>query len=1063
MKTKDTAFKGIMLFLLILFCIGAAYAADDTIIDNSIDDASFSLGETSVQESYGSDIYSSQEQDIVNSVDENPINENSKSHIGANVLGDGKNIYVSAGAKDGDGSEAKPFGDLKSAISIAADGDTVIVAAGSYSGVNNSNLAISQSGLTIKAADGATPSILGNSARRIFSLTGSNILLQGLFLSSGRANSNYGGGVLISSDDITIKNCTFYNCKALYGGAVFISGNNILIDDCEFKSNVASDNSYYTRGGAIYINGGLSNILLNNSRFGINGYNRADYGGAIFMSSSAVFNNSVFSNNIADDNGGAFYITNAASNSVFDNCLFNNNAAYGSYTAVTGGGAMAIYGTGNKIINSKFTKNWAKDCGGALMMFRSNNDIINTSFEDNTAGRGGAICLRFISNDVNENNRIIDCNFTGNGKPLGSSKEVLTKGGAIFSYANRTSIIGSNFVANLALSGGAVLFGCDANGNRANDNTIENSTFINNQAVRYGGGAISSASTGDKVINSTFISNTAKNYGGALSMDYVDVYGSTFTDNMAIEGTAIYAIETYVEGSDFSSSKVTVKGKGHQKSNLMSSSLQESGEGKVIVGLNKAEVKDSNIEEDDVVSLGISTIHQTDYTESLITVDNNYIGYCAEELCDQSMDGVILENLSIFRNSLNSNNVADYLKVLIWEYFKGTAEDDSLQKQVNIFADGDYLNSEDPIVADVIEKVNSGMKIDSENAIKILDDGKVIAYNFKALVTPQANQNVFIFNLSEVNETVVKETLTPVVYNGEEAKFNITITNNGKDDITGAFINDSDFDSELVYSSFESGSEDYNWIYNESSKIWVLNKTLEPGQSASIIISFKTTKSGEFRNNVTAGLGNHTFANSSNVTKVFTPNMTVEKISNNQSVEVGEKVSFTIIVKNTGDCNLTGVYITDKDYSDGLAYDGFVELSGKWSFDGKDTWNYDGVLEAGESASIELIFVASTPGEKVNTAIAGNNITNDTVNSTNVTNVTEVPEENDTEEDIPEDDSTDDTEEDVPEDTPEDVPEDVPKETQMKTLNVEKATGNPLFALVIVLSILGFVPLRRRK
>ena len=1044
MKTKNTAFKGIILFLLILLCIGAAYAADDTITDNpNLNDASLSLAETSVSQSDSSNLALSQDQD------ENVIETNSESNLASNEIGEGRNIYVKKDAKDGDGSEEKPFGDLKSAISIASDGDTIIVANGSYSGVNNSNLSISQSGLTIKAAEGASPSITGSSARRIFLLTGPNIVLQGLFLTSGRINSNYGGGVLIASDGVTIKNCTFYNCKALYGGAVFISGNNIVIDDCEFKSNTAYD-SKLTRGGAIYINGGYENILVNNSRFGVNGYNRADYGGAIFMSSPAVFNNTVFNNNIADDNGGAFYVTNTAKNSLFENCSFGNNAAYGRYTSVTGGGAMAIYSTGNRIINSNFTKNWVSECGGALMIFRSNNEIINTIFDENKAAKGGAICLRFISGGINENTSIIGCNFTSNGKAL-PKKELLTKGGAIYSYANKTYILDSKFEDNVALSGGAVLFGCDANGNRANNNTIENSTFKNNQAVRYGGGAISSASNGDKILNSTFISNTAKNYGGALSMDYVDVYNSTFTDNMAIEGTAIYAIETYVEGSDFSSN-IADNGKGYQKSHLMSSFLQESGEGKVIVGLNKAEVKDSNINDDDVVSLGISTIHQTQYNESLITIDNNYIGYCAEELCDQSMDGVILENLSIFRNSLDSSNVADYLKVLVWEYFKGTSDEDSLQKQVTIFTDGDYLNSEDPIVKDVIAKVNSGMRIASENAIKILEDGKIIAYNFKALVTPQATQNVFIFNLSEVKETVVKETLTPVVVKGEEAKFNITVTNNGKNNITGVFINDSDFDPQLIYSSFESDSEDYDWTYNESSKIWILNKTLEPGQSASIIISFETTESGEFRNNVSSGLGNHTFSNSSNVTKVISPNMTIEKISNNQTVEVGEKVSFTITVKNTGDCNLTGVYITDKDYSDGLTYDSFVDSTGKWSFDGKDTWNYDGELEVGESASIEIIFVASTAGEKVNTAIAGNNITNDTVNSTNTTNVTEVPEENTTND-------TNDTD-DVPE---EDIPEDVLKETPKKTVIVANATGNPLFALVAVLIILFGMPLRRRK
>ena len=1040
-----------------MLCIGAVSAAEDTISDDcNLNDASLSVDDGTV-----SDDQSVLSRDCPQEVDfdeELSLSKDSETNLGASQLREGNNIYVKNGSTNGDGSEEKPFGDLKSAISIANDWDTIIVGAGSYTGVNNSNLIISKSGLTIKAAEGATPSISGNSARRIFTLTGSNILLQGLFFTSGRINSNYGGGVLIASNNVTIKNCTFYNCKALYGGAVCINGNNTLIDDCEFKSNTAYDASKLTRGGAIYINGGYENILVNNSRFGVNGYNRADYGGAIFMSSPAVFNNTVFNNNIADDNGGAFYVTNTAKNSLFENCSFGNNAAYGRYTSVTGGGAMAIYSTGNRIINSNFTKNWVSECGGALMIFRSNNEIINTIFDENKAAKGGAICLRFISGGINENTSIIGCNFTSNGKAL-PKKELLTKGGAIYSYANKTYILESKFEDNVALSGGAVLFAVDANGNRANDNTIENSTFINNQAIRYGGGAISSASTGDKIINSTFIANTAKNYGGALSMDYVDVFNSTFTDNMAIEGTAIYAIETYVEGSDFSSN-VADDGKKNQKSMLMSSSIQ-SGEGKVIVGLNKAEVKDSNINEDDVVSFGITPIHQTDYTEFLVTVDNGYIGYCAEEICDQSMDGLVLENLSIFRNSLDSSNVAEYLKVLIWEYFKGNADEDSLQKKVNIFTDGDYLNSDDPIVKDVIEKVNSGMKIDSENAIKVLDDGRIIAYNFKAFVTPQATQNVFIFKLSEVNETVSKETLTPVVVKGEEAKFNITVTNTGNDNISGVFINDSDFDSALIYSSFESDSEDYNWIYNESSKIWTLDKTLEPGQSASIIISFKTTKSGEFRNNVSSGLGNYTFSNSTNTTKVISPNMTVEKISNNQTVKVGEKVSFTIVVTNTGDCALTGVYITDSDYSDGLVYDSFVDKSGKWAFDGKDTWNYDGELGVGESANIEIIFVATTAGEKVNTAFVGNNLTNQTENSTNTTNVTEIPKDNDTNE----------TQEDVPKDnqTTVDVPKDnqttvdVPKETQTKSLKVTNATGNPLFALAIVLSILGIIPLRRKK
>ena len=135
-----------------------------------------------------------------------------------------------------------------------------------------------------------------------------------------------------------------------------------------------------------------------------------------------------------------------------------------------------------------------------------------------------------------------------------------------------------------------------------------------------------------------------------------------------------------------------------------------------------------------------------------------------------------------------------------------------------------------------------------------------------------------------------------------------------------------------------------------------------------------------------------------------------------------------------------------KDYSN-LDVDDIEKLSGE--------------LGVGESANIEIIFVATTAGEKVNTAFVGNNLTNQTENSTNTTNVTEIPKDNDTNE----------TQEDVPKDnqTTVDVPKDnqttvdVPKETQTKSLKVTNATGNPLFALAIVLSILGIIPLRRKK
>ena len=48
---------------------------------------------------------------------------------------------------------------------------------------------------------------------------------------------------------------------------------------------------------------------------------------------------------------------------------------------------------------------------------------------------------------------------------------------------------------------------------------------------------------------------------------------------------------------------------------------------------------------------------------------------------------------------------------------------------------------------------------------------------------------------------------------------------------------------------------------------------------------------------------------------VYKPNMTVQKIANDNVTYVGNQTSFTIVVTNTGDCNLTDVVVTDTDFT----------------------------------------------------------------------------------------------------------------------------------------------------
>ncbi|MEE3418627.1 MAG: hypothetical protein VZQ62_04815 [Methanosphaera sp.] len=166
--------------------------------------------------------------------------------------------------------------------------------------------------------------------------------------------------------------------------------------------------------------------------------------------------------------------------------------------------------------------------------------------------------------------------------------------------------------------------------------------------------------------------------------------------------------------------------------------------------------------------------------------------------------------------------------------------------------------------------------------------------------------------------------------------------------------------------------------------------------------------------------------------------MSVRKITIDTEVELGDVVAFVIVVENTGDCELTGVYVIDNDYSEGLEYL-YMESDDDWIDEGDGMFTLARTFGIGESTSFIVYFEATTAGFKVNNVIAGNNLTNDTVTSSNTTNVTE---------EVPEPD--------VPEEEP-DVPE---KHHVPKHVKPDKhATGNPIVLLLLAL----FIPIIRRK
>lgn len=753
----------------------------------------------------------------------------------------------------------------------------------------------------------------------------------------------------------------------------------------------------------------ISNVSLsiNNLNF-YNGYSKE--GSSILSRGEISINNSSFINFTSNSSGGAIY---TYEDIIVNNSYFNLNKVLSSKAANLYGGS--IYSRKNVFVyNSRFENSEAKS-GGAIYGLKEVT-VYDSTFRNNTgyseySDGGGAI----YAPNVTVRNSFFEFNegiYGGaiSARNIDAKNSVFTNntggkiGGALKS--SNTAINNCSFIDNNAKFGGAV--------HSSNNTNINNSKFINN-SVNYGGGALNIEGPNSLVNNSIFTDNYAFSYAGAILSNNITVMNSNFTNNSAeAYGGAILAANISSYNNNF------VKNNAKNGTNVFAISNSNLG-------------NSSN----ECILLNILETINAHYGGEIV-FSTGEPGFCSESKAFPPLRGYVINDMTAVRNSRTGENVFEYVKILIYEYYfnQSVFEPYDMLQFIWAFTDGNYTNYGNiyPPIQHVIDLYDAGFRIPTHNASKILDNGTIVTFNFKYFLAPNSYQNAVIFNLTyeEINQIVEKETLNPQVLIGSPVEFRITLTNNGYDIINFPYIIDKDYSSGLDFIGWRI--ENGNWT-KENNK-YILNEQLNPNESRSLILIFNTTKNGTLVNNVSSGYNNINISNSSNKTIVFNPNMTIQKISNNKIVTIGETVRFTIILTNTGDCNLTGVYIKDNEYSNGLVYLSYIDKNNEWTFDGIDTWTYKGILQPGESISLDILFRVITAGVKNNTAIAGHNITNDTVNSTNTTKVI-VPNEPDSNK----------------------TTKKIPKIDR----NVSLKTGNPILVLLICLMSLILIPIRNRK
>ena len=359
--------------------------------------------------------------------------------------GSGSIWYVDANAaSSGSGTQSRPYKKLKNAINAAADGDTILIAPGTYRGTgDNVDLAISKELTIDRWGESGEVIFDGENGYRIFTIN-ANVVLSSLTFKN--AHTIWKGGALTISSNCIMYNCTFTGCSVdEWAGAVHVNSGQSTVVNCLFANNTSPSG-----GGAIGVGNARLNVIGS-----VFENNSAVYAGAVYgedESSGIYIASSTFKNNTASCYGGAVGFEGKGN---ITDCLFISNRA------VLGGGAVYMLGYDHTVINSRFINGTAAE-GGAVLSLSSDLNVANSFFANNTAlSFGGALRsnlgnLSVLMSDFKDNHAYYDGGAIYLHKGLGAVYETLFEGntagyggGAVHSLAGNLLLTRSIMPGNL--------------------------------------------------------------------------------------------------------------------------------------------------------------------------------------------------------------------------------------------------------------------------------------------------------------------------------------------------------------------------------------------------------------------------------------------------------------------------------------------------------------------------------------------------------------------------------------------------------------------------------------
>ncbi len=263
---------------------------------------------------------------------------------------------------------------IQAGIDVAVDGDTVLVADGTYTGDGNVNISISRA-IKVTSENGSETCIIDchgphSSDRRGFWIShdSANVVVQGFTIT--HAYSTQGSGMVIVNSSPTIVDCKITHNYADWVMQLGAEGGGVccLRGSPSFINCVISSNGAYKWGGGVCCHN--STPSFTNCTFELN-FAQSGCGGAICCidSSSPTLTNCIIRENNGLEGGGIY--CDYYSSPILTNCIIGQNSSS------LGGGIFCAGVSSPTLTNCTIYGNEAAEGGGLLCKY-SAPELLNS-------------------------------------------------------------------------------------------------------------------------------------------------------------------------------------------------------------------------------------------------------------------------------------------------------------------------------------------------------------------------------------------------------------------------------------------------------------------------------------------------------------------------------------------------------------------------------------------------------------------------------------------------------------------------------------------------------------